>query len=328
MNESKRVNRLSAVRRVLVILGMLFLLTLPLAGPASAGQGEYFPEVIILPDGFQPEGIAVNWKGVFFAGSLADGAIYRGDVVTGEGDILVEGEEGRIAVGLAYDPRTDQLWVAGGPTGQAYVYDASSGESLATYQLSDPEGEGTFINDVVVTLSGAYFTDSFNPYLYRVPLSIGEELPDEDKVEVEQIELTGDFEFEEGAFNANGIDAPFGGGVVLVVNSTLGTLYWVEPETGRAVEIDLGEDTVTNGDGILLDGDTVYVVQNQKNQIAVVRLDPSLLSGVVARHITDDNFDVPTTVGAYYDFLYAVNARFGTTPEPDTQYSIVRVPKY
>jgi len=328
MKEIKRVNRLTAVRGVLVIIGMLLFLTLPLAVPASAGQGEYFPGVIILPDGFQPEGITVNWKGVFFAGSLADGAIYRGDVVTGEGDILVEGEEGRIAVGLSYDPRSDQLWVAGGPTGQAHVYDASSGESLATYQLSDPEDGGTFVNDVVVTLSGAYFTDSFRPVLYRVPLSIGEELPDEDEVEVEEIELTGDFEFEEDAFNANGIDAPLGGGVVLVVNSTLGTLYWVEPGSGRAVAIDLGKDTVTNGDGILLDGDTVYVVQNQKNQIAVVRLDPSLLSGAVVRHITDDNFDIPTTAGGYYDFLYAVNARFGTTPESDTQYSVVRVSKY
>ena len=326
MNESNRLNRLTAVRVGLVILGALLFLTLPLTGTASAGQGEYFPQVIILPDGFQPEGIVVNWKGVFFAGSLADGAIYRGDVVTGEGDILVEGEEGRISVGLAYDPRTDQLWVAGGPTGQAYVYDASSGENLATYQLSDPEDQGTFVNDVVVTLSGAYFTDSFRPVLYQVPLSIGQELPDEDAVE--EIELTGDYEFEEGAFNSNGIDAPVGGGVVLVVNSTLGTLYWVEPDSGRAVEIDLGEDTLANGDGILLDGDTVYVVQNQKNQIAVVRLAPSLLSGVVERHITDDSFDVPTTIGDYYDFLYAVNARFGTSPEPDTQYSIVRVPKH
>jgi hypothetical protein len=295
------------------------------AVPASAGQGEYFPEVIVLPDGFNPEGIAVNWKGVFFVGSLADGAIYRGDVVTGQGDILVEGEEGRIAVGLAYDPRTDQLWVAGGPTGQAHVYDASSGENLATYQLS--EGEGSFVNDVAVTLSGAYFTDSFSPVLYRVPLSIGEALPDVDEVEIEEIPLTGDFEFEEGAFNANGIDAPYGGGVVLVVNSTLATLYWVEPDSGRAVAIDLGEADVTNGDGILLDGDTVYVVQNRMNQIAEVQLDPSLLSGSVVRLITNENYDVPTTVGDYYDFLFAVNARFGTEPGPDTQYSVVRVRK-
>jgi hypothetical protein len=325
MNASKRGIKTAGVRRALLVLGMLLLLMLPLVGPASAAQVEYFPEVIMLPDGFQPEGVVVNWKGVFYAGSLADGAIYRGDVVTGQGDVLVEGEEGRIAAGLAYDPRTDQLWVAGGPTGQAYVYDASSGENLATYQFSDPEDGGTFVNDVAVTLSGAYFTDSYRPVLYRVPLSIGAELPDEDQVE--EIELTGDYEFVEGAFNANGIDAPIGGGVVLIVNSTLGSLYWVEPDTGRAVEIDLGENTVTNGDGILLDGDTVYVVQNQLNQIAAVRLAPTLLSGDVARVITDENFDVPTTVGGYYDYLYAVNARFGTPPEPDTQYSIVRVQK-
>jgi hypothetical protein len=318
---------MSAARRVLLALGILLLLTLPLVGPASAAQEDYFPEVIMLPDGFMPEGVVVDWKGVFYAGSLADGAIYRGDVVTGQGDILVEGEEGRIAVGLAYDPRTDQLWAAGGPSGQAYVYDASSGETLATYQLSDPEDAGTFVNDVAVTLSGAYFTDSFRPVLYRVPLSIGAELPAEDEVEVDVIELTGDYEFVEDAFNTNGVDAPFGGGVVLIVNSTLGSLYWVEPDTGRAVEIDLGEDTVTNGDGILLDGDTVYVVQNQLNQIAAVRLDPSLLSGDVVRAITHEDFDVPTTVGDYYDYLYAVNARFGTPPEPDTQYSIVRVRK-
>ena len=318
--------RLTVLRGVVLILGLL-LLTLPQAMPASAGQGEYFPEVIILPDGFNPEGIAVSSKGVFFAGSLADGAIYRGDVVTGEGHILVEGEEGRIAVGLAYDPRTDQLWVAGGPTGQAHVYDANSGENLATYQLSDPEEGGTFVNDVVATLSGAYFTDSFRPVLYRVPLSLGEDLPGEDEVEIEEIELTGDFEFEEGTFNTNGIDAPYGGGVVLIVHSTLGKLYWVEPDTGRAVEIDLGEDDVTNGDGILLDGETVYVVQNRKNQIAEVRLDPTLLSGSVARLITEENYDVPTTVGDYYDFLFAVNARFGTEPGPDTQYSVVRVRK-
>ncbi|GAB4539322.1 MAG: hypothetical protein Kow0063_28030 [Anaerolineae bacterium] len=322
MNTSISLKRLPVLWRASLIVGVL-LLTLIWSLPASAGQGGYFPQTIILPDGFRPEGIAVSWKGVFYVGSLADGAIYRGDVVTGEGELLVEGEEGRVAVGLAYDPRTDQLWVAGGPTGQAHVYDASSGESLATYQLS--EAENTFVNDVVVTLSGAYFTDSFNPVLYRVPLSIGAELPDEDQVEV--IELGGDFEFEEGAFNANGIDAPLGGGVLLIVNSTLGSLYWVEPATGRAVEIELGEDTLVNGDGILLDGDTVYVVQNQKNQIAVVRFDPSLLSGVVVRQITDENFDIPTTVGGYYDYLFAVNARFGTTPEADTEYSVVRVAK-
>jgi hypothetical protein len=314
-----------ASRRTLLILGLLLLITVSPAVPALAQgpEGEYFPEVIQLPNGFQPEGVAVSWKGLVFAGSLANGAIFRGDVVSGQGDILVEGEQGRVAAGLSYDPRTDRLWVAGGPTGQGRVYDASTGEALATYQFTD--AENTFVNDVVVTLSGAYFTESARPYLYRVPLSIEGDLPAEDAFE--EIELGGDYEFQEGQFNANGIDAPLGGGVLLVVNSTVGALYWVEPDSGRAVQIDLGDQTVTNGDGILLDGDTVYVVQNQDNHIAVVRLDPTLLAGVVVRQITSENFDVPTTIDDYHDYLYAVNARFGTEATDSTEYSLVRVRK-
>jgi sugar lactone lactonase YvrE len=129
----------------------------------------------------------------------------------------------------------------------------------------------------------------------------------------------------EGEFNANGIDAPLGGGVVLIVNSTAGALYWVELDTGRAVQVDLGEASLSNGDGILLKDRTVYVVQNMLNQIAEVRLDRSLLSGVVVQEITNENFDVPTTLADYHGYLYAVNARFGTPPEADTQYTIVRV---
>jgi hypothetical protein len=314
-----------ASRRTLLILGLLLLIGVPLAMPALAQgpEGEYFPEVIQLPNGFQPEGVAVSWKGLFFAGSLANGAIYRGDVVSGQGDILVQGEQGRVAVGLSYDPRSDQLWVAGGGTGQGRVYDASTGEALASYQLTD--ADTTFVNDVVVTLSGAYFSDSYRPYVYRVPLTIGGDLPGQDAVEA--IQLGGDYQFQEGQFNANGIDAPLGGGALLVVNSTVGALYWVEPGSGRAVQIDLGDQTVTNGDGILLDGDTVYVVQNQDNQIAVVRLDQTLLSGAVTRQITSENFDVPTTIDDYGQYVYAVNARFGTEATDGTEYSLVRVRK-
>jgi hypothetical protein len=314
-----------ASRRTLLILGLLLLIGVPLAMPALAQgpEGEYFPEVIQLPNGFQPEGVAVSWKGLFFVGSLANGAIYRGDVVSGQGDVLVQGEQGRVAVGLSYDPRSDHLWVAGGPSGQGRVYDAGTGEALASYQLTD--ADTTFVNDVVVTLSGAYFTDSYRPYVYRVPLTIGGNLPGQDAVEA--IQLGGDYQFQEGQFNANGIDAPLGGGVLLVVNSTVGALYWVEPGSGRAVQIDLGDQTVTNGDGILLDGDTVYVVQNQNNQIVVVRLDQTLLSGAVTRQVTNTNFAVPTTIDDYHQYLYAVNARLGTQAAASTEYSLVRVRK-
>ncbi|MBA2793281.1 MAG: hypothetical protein H0U32_04705 [Thermoleophilaceae bacterium] len=47
-----------------------------------------------------------------------------------------------------------------------------------------------------------------------------------------------------------------------------------------------------NGDGILLRGRKLFVVQNQDEQIAVVRLRRSLREGNVHRVIRDRSFDV------------------------------------
>jgi sugar lactone lactonase YvrE len=292
-------------------------------GAATPGNGsrKAFPDLIPLPNGFRPEGIVAGRGTEFFVGSLADGSVYRGDLRTGEGAVLVEGTEGRVAVGLSYDRRSDLLFVAGNGTGQAFVYDAENGEDAAVYDLTAP---GSFVNDVVVTRSAAYFTDSFRSFLYRVPLGPGGRLPDQSAVE--EIELGGDFTPVSG-FNTNGIDAPPDGDYLIIVNSSTGLLYRVDPETGVATEIGLGGDTVTSGDGILLDGRTLYVVQNQLNQIAVVELVPGATAGEVVDVITDDDFDVPTTVAEFGNALYAVNARFGTPPTPDTEYDVVRVSK-
>lgn len=285
------------------------------------GSGETFPEVIPLPDGFQPEGIVAGRGTEFFVGSLADGSVYRGDLRTGEGEVLTNPDEDRVAVGLAYDRRSDRLFVAGNGTGKGFVYDAKAGEDAAVYQLTDPD---SFVNDVVATRTAAYFTDSFRPFIYRVPLGPGGRLPEED--EIEEIELGGDFEFVAG-FNTNGIDVPSEGEYLIVVNSTTGLLYRVDPETGDASEIDLGEDNVTNGDGILLDGKTLYVVRNQNDQIAVVELDPGATEGELVSTIEDDDFDVPTTVAEFGNALYAVNARFGVDDPGNAEYSVVRVSK-
>jgi hypothetical protein len=95
--------------------------------------------------------------------------------------------------------------------------------------------------------------------------------------------------------------------------------------TGVTKEIGLGGATLPNGDGLLLHGRTLYVVQNQLNRIAVVSLAKGLGTGAITRTITDTDFDVPTTVDRHGDRLYAVNARFGTAPGPSTPYSVVQV---
>ena len=127
------------------------------------------------------------------------------------------------------------------------------------------------------------------------------------------IPLTGDYQHVAG-FNLNGIDATPSGRTLLAVQSATGKLFTIDPKTGATKLIDLGGAMLPNGDGILLHGRTLYVVQNQLNKIAVVRLNHSLTQGVVTREITDSDFDVPTTIDKFGKWLYAVNARFGTPP--------------
>lgn len=275
------------------------------------------PHRIPLPDGFGPEGISIRHGNAFFVGSIPTGAIYRANAETGKGEILVEPQEGRSAVGLKVRHR--KLYVAGGDTGQAYVYDVPSGRTIAALQLADAP---TFINDVVVTPDAAWFTDSFNPVLYRLPLG-PKGRPR--KAAVETVPLQG-VRYVEG-FNVNGIDATPDGDTLVIVQSNTGFLFTVDADTGRARRIDLGGERVTNGDGLLLDGRTLFVVENFFNRIAVVELDRDLRSGDVVQRLRDATFDVPTTVAQKNGYLYVVNARFSTPPTPETEYWVTVIPK-
>lgn len=307
------------MRRYSLALVALCVLTALLAGSPAAAHARAFPDTIALPNGWLPEGVAVGHGPVIYSGSRANGAIYAADLRTGAGSIVVPGQAGRVAVGLSYDERSNYLFVAGGPTGKAYVYDAGSGAQVREYTLTAP---GTFVNDVIVTREAAYFTDSFRPVIFRVPL--GPAGWPAAPSEVTTIALGGDYQQVVG-FNANGIEATANGKQLIIVNSTSGLLYLVDAITGVATRIDLGGASVSAGDGLLLQGRTLYVVRNQLNQIAVIELDPDLTSGAVMGTITSAGFDIPTTVAAFGSSLYAVNARFSTPATPTTSYSIVRV---
>ena len=291
-------------------------------GMIAAAPAQAFPDVIPLPDGFQPEGIAVGKGSTFYVGSIPTGAGYRGDLRTGEGAVLVPAQAGRAAIGLKYDERTGLLFVAGGATGFAYLYNGETGANVAEIQLTTAD---SFINDVVVTRTAAYFTNSRQAILYRVPLENNGQLPSPPTVE--EIPLTGDYRFTPNAFNANGIAATPNGKTLIIVNSVDGVLYNVDRANGVAARIELGGDAGPNGDGILLQGKTLFVVQNQLNQIAVVEINSDLTQGSIVDTITSPAFRVPTTIARFGDSLYAVNARFGTPPTPDTEYEVVRVPR-
>jgi sugar lactone lactonase YvrE len=303
------------MRRVTLLTVWTAVAAFVLAAPLWAGGG--FPERIALPDNFRPEGIAIGQGGTFYVGSIPTGAIYRGDLRTGEGSVFVPGVAGRAAIGVELDHGL--LFVAGGGTGKGFVYSAETGQLLAEHQLAAAPinmANPTFVNDVAVARGAAYFTDSRRPFLYRVA-----------EGEVTAIPLSGDIVYDPNVNNANGIEATPNGKTLIIVQSNVGKVFTVDPETGQTNEIVLNQ-AVERGDGLLLDGRTLYVVQNRDNKVAVVTLEPGLASGTVTTHLTDPDFDVPTTIDEFGNRLYAVNARFRTPPAPpETEYWVAQFRK-
>ncbi|MEV4534619.1 superoxide dismutase [Asanoa sp. NPDC049518] len=302
-----------------IALGLTAVLAATLLGPAGTANAhdrhDLFPTTIALPNGFQPEGIAIGTLPYAYFGSRVDGAIYRASLVTGRGEIINPGF-GTGSLGLKLDDR-GRLFVAGQTSGDGRVVDARTGKTLKVWNFTD----GTsFVNDVILTPDAAWFTDSRSPVLYKVPLGHHGKLGDT----FETIPLTGDFVFTAGATNANGIARTPDGKNLLVVQSNTGLLFVVGPD-GVATRVDLGGVPMTNGDGLWLEGRRLYVVQNLLNQIAVVDLNRSGSRGTLVRTITSPHFNVPTTIAAYGKRLYLPNAKFTTAPTPDTPYEAVAV---
>jgi hypothetical protein len=301
-------------------VALAFLAVSPAASPA--GQGGNFPARIDLPDGFFPEGIESGRGTSYFVGSLLDGSIWRGDLRTGSGAVLVAGAPGRASAGIAYEARRDRIWVAGGGPllvgrGDVRVYDASSGALLATYQ---PPGVG-LLNDVAVTRDAVYVTDSGSPQLVVIPLAEDGALPPPPATRF--LPLGGDM-LQAPGINLNGIVAKQG--ALLVANSTTGKLFRVDPTTGIARKLDLGEADLSYPDGLELLGHRLYVVRPFDNRVTVIALGARLTRGVVLGHLTDPSLDIPTTATVAAGRLWAVNLRFTTPPQPTTPYWITQLP--
>jgi hypothetical protein len=298
------------MRRTLLVLSGALLLSASIAMGAGGG-GSQLQDRIDLPNGWQPEGVASGQGKRLFVGSIPTGDVLRVNAKTGEGEVAVDAPDGRAAIGLKATAR-ERLYVAGGPTGMAFSYNGRTGEDRGSLQLA-PEGEATFVNDVTLTRRTAYFTDSERPVLYAV---------ERDMSSFEELELRG---FKpKPDFDLNGIvDARRR--TLIAVQGNVGRLWRIDARSGKSRKISLGGKKVVNGDGLLLRGRKLYVVQNQDNRIAVVRLERNLKRGKIVRKIRDKDFDIPTTVAAVGRSLYVANARFGTDPTPETEYWLTRV---
>lgn len=299
------------------------------AMPASAHER---PTRIALPKGFAPEDITAGPGSTFYVGSLATGAIYQGDFRSGRGHVLVPSSAGP-TTGLFLQRQggdDDLLWAAGGPSGQARVYDAATGALLRTFQLADP-ASGSFVSDAVVTKDAAYYTDSFRQQMYVIPLTRRHGrtvLPA--PAAARTVPLTGDVSYVAGAntFNLNGI--AFVDHTLVMAQTVTGQLFSVDPGTGRTTAIPItdkaGNPTTVNGaDGLAQRGNTLFIAQNFPQRIATVKLGNHVSMATVTASQTDPRLDIPSSVAESGGDLFALNARFTTPPTADTTYDVIRL---
>jgi sugar lactone lactonase YvrE len=313
---AKRGSPVARARRAVVPLLLVGLLTV-VAAPAVAAPAA---EVIVLPGASSAEGIAAGGGATFYAGDLFRGDIFRGNLQRGTAELFIDAPTGRMAVGMAVNVAHDLLFVAGGFTGQAYVYDTRTGATVATYQFAAPET--ALVNDVALTKDGAWFTDSFHAQLYFVPVSrAGIPAPT-----FRTLALSGPAAtvIGNGAVNLNGIQATPNGKTLIVAHSANAQLYTVDPATGASATI--AGVSVPNVDGIVLEAGRLWAVQNFSNQIARIRLRPDLASGVVEAVITSGLFQIPTTAARFGSRLAVVNAKFDTgIPPKADQFEVIVV---
>jgi hypothetical protein len=319
--------RIARTTRKTVAIAAAALAATALALPAAATR-HAFPTSVPLPDDFQPEGIAVGYGTTFYVGSMWDGDIYRGNLRTGDGHVFID-VSGRQALGMKFDRRHHLLFVAGGFNGHAFVYDNRTGSTVADLALGAPGSSA--VNDVALTRHAAYFTDSFAPNIYKVPIGKHGRIGTPSTITV-----TGPAGVVvPGGFGLNGIAAIWGGKRLLVDHSAQGILAVVNPRTGNSVQVDIDGGSLVAGDsdGLVLRGHTAWVVQNFDNSVAKVRLSHRFTEGRLVSTITNPLFQVPTAGALSGDRLALVNSRFdlgfppplGPGAPPGTEFNVVQI---
>jgi sugar lactone lactonase YvrE len=277
-----------------------------------------FPTTISVPNGFAPEGIAISGAYAYL-GSRATGSVYKASLRTGTGSVIYTGP-GTPSNGLKIDSR-GRAFISGNTGGDIRVISISTGALLKSYQVATA---GTiFINDVVLTKNAAWFTDSFNAKLYKLAIASDGTLADS----IVTLDLTGITITGGGAINLNGIEQTPDAKSLLVVQSNTGLLFKVDKSTGVATQVDLGGASVINGDGLLLEGCTLYVVQNRSNQVSVFTLNNAGTTGTLDTTITNDGFAIPTTAASFGNRLYIVNGKLTTPIAADVTYNVIAVTK-
>ncbi|WP_157107894.1 hypothetical protein [Nocardia amikacinitolerans] len=267
------------------------------------------PEQYVVPgDSAFPGGLAYDHaSGSFFTGSTRDGTVFRGYPDDPQAhEWLPGGAEGRTTTsGLVSDDR-GRLFIGGGPTNRLWIHDIGSGVLLATLTGID----GGFVNDITITPDGtAFLTDSLAHVIYRVTESSGQwQLHT-------WLDLTGTTVPRVDGHNLNGI-AAVDETTLLAVHSMTGGLYRIDTRTSDVTEVDLGPTRLFGGDGLVVSGSDLYVVQgglspqNPRPQVSLLHLSSDHTSAQLRCATTHPDFLHPSTARMAEGRLLIVNSQY------------------
>jgi hypothetical protein len=309
------------------ILASVLALALSGASGCDEPPPNNLPSTYTIPgDAVYPEGITADAeRGTYYVSSLATGAVFRGNLNQANASVFLQpGQDGRtVSLGLNLDRTRNRLFVSGGATGLAFVYDTNNGQLLGRFSTgvtpsTDPNAPTTFVNDVVVLPNGdAYFTDSIVPTLFRLPASaIGQ------GTNTQPLEAW---------LNFNGTAFAYQSGTdlisLIVAQTNTGKLFRITVATQQVTEI-TGVN-VPGGDGLVVNGTTLYAVHMQTPPIVRINMAADFSSGTDSPLPSQPTgLLAPTTAALAGNRLLVVNSQidrlFGGTA-PVTPFTVTAV---
>ncbi|WP_216327192.1 superoxide dismutase family protein [Deinococcus aestuarii] len=265
-----------------------------------------------------PEGVAYDpKKGVLYTGSAVNGTIYAVDAASGAVSKFQEGGAlGRqAALGLKVDSQ-GRLWIAGGAQGTVSIL-SPAGMTLKV--LETPASPNPYVNDLTPAPDGnVYVTDSTRPVIFRV---------DRDLNLTAWLDLANTPIKYGPGINLNGIAATPDGRYLLAMQLNTGDLWRIDLRT-KAVRKVMGG--LMNGDGLLLDGRTLYVARNKDQVVSKVSLAADYGSGQLVAEEPLRGLRFPATLALVGGDLVVTQAQLdklmGGTPE--TPFRLTRFGKF
>lgn len=295
------------------------------------------PQTVLPIPGGRPEGITPGPAGssVLYVSEILSGRVLSIDVLTGATMTIVPAQRAnRQAWGLWH--YRDAIFVAGGGRSfgdgpaepQVYVYDVTTGTSIANCTPASYNENGVFLNDVTVDEDTgiAYATDSVHGKLMAfdtaATIATG-------NCSVWEVDLPTNFDpTGPDDFGVNGV-VMYGDGL-LVCHEVDGSVWYISdldtPATPSFQEL-IPDGGVLGADGLTIQNDVLYITQNLENLISVYALErlemtsnasaasSTSLIATYLGNLTSDEFATPATSAMYKNYIYSTNARFTSFPD-------------